>query len=193
MGGAPRVCVGSLNRSKVEGVRKAFESLVGPCEVVAVKVSTSLPPQPLGLAVAVEGARRRARSALARGCGCSYGVGVEAGLFVVSEDFFDVQVACVATADGSEFIGFSPSFAIPRSFAKLIVTGEAQELEEVVDRYFGTRDIGSAGGFIKLLTRSKVTREDLTYYAVAMALVPLVNAKLYADGGGNPSRGLGPE
>jgi len=182
--GVPRVCVGSLNRSKVEGVRRAFEALVGLCEVVAVGASTGLPPQPLGLAVAIEGARRRAREALTRGRGCSYGVGVEAGLLVVGGDFFDVQVACVATAEGSEFIGFSPSFAIPRSFAKLLVTGEARELEEVVDRYFGTRDIGSSGGFIKLLTRSTVTREDLTYYAVAMALVPLVNAKLY-EGGGN--------
>ncbi len=106
-------------------------------------------------------------------------MGVEAGLLVVGGDFFDVQVACIATAGGSEFIGFSPSFAIPRSFAKLLVTGEARELEEIVDRYFGTRNIGSSGGFIKLLTRSIVTREDLTYYAVAMALVPLINAKLY--------------
>jgi inosine/xanthosine triphosphatase len=182
LGGIPRVCVGSLNRSKVEGVRRAFEVLVGPCEVVALGVSTGLPPQPLGLAVAVEGARRRAREALARGCGCSYGVGVEAGLFVVGGDFYDVQVACVATAGGSESLGFSPSFAIPRSFAKLLVTGGARELEEVVDRYFGTRDIGSAGGFIRLLTGSRVTREDLTFYAVAMALVPLINAELYGGG-----------
>jgi len=45
--------------------------------------------------------------------------------------------------------------------------------------YFKTKDIGEYGGFIKILSNGKVLREDLTFNAVVMALIPRLNPELY--------------
>ncbi len=177
-----RVCVGTLNPSKIAGVERAFKKVFGELDIVPVGASTRIPPQPIGISVIVEGSRRRALEALRGVPGCDVGVGIEAGLYLLEGRVFDVQVVCIVTADGSESLGLSPSFMVPEPFARALVLGEAGELEEVVDRFFGTSDVGSKGGLIKLLTRSLVTREDLTYYATLMALVPLMNRELYSVG-----------
>lgn len=109
------------------------------------------------------------------------GVGVEAGLYMLGGYVFDVQVVYIITADGSESFGLSPSFMIPDLFAKALILGEEKELENIADRYFNTRDIGSKGGLVRLLSRSLVTREDLTYYATLMALIPLTNKDVYSS------------
>ncbi len=177
-----RVCVGTRNPSKIAGVGRAFREVFGEPDIVSVEASTRIPPQPIGMSVIVEGARRRALEALGRAPGCDVGVGVEAGLYLLGDRVFDVQVVYLVAADGSESLGLSPSFMVPEPFARALALGEARELEEVVDRHFGTSDVGSKGGLIKLLTRSLVTREDLTYYATLMALVPLMNRELYSAG-----------
>lgn len=174
-----KVCVGSLNPSKISGVARAFSAVFGDVEIVPVRSHTGIPPQPMGMSTIVEGARRRAIEASRKVGMCDVCVGVEAGLYIVESRFFDVQLVYVITASGSESFGVSPSFMVPDVFARALVHGEAEELEEVADKVFGTSDIGSKGGLIKLLTKSLVTREDLTYYATLMALVPLINKELY--------------
>lgn len=175
-----KVCLGTQNPSKISGVAKAFSAVFRDMDVESIEVSTCIPPQPMGLSVIIEGAKRRALEALKKIRGCSVGVGVEAGLYLLGDRVFDVQVAYVVTEDGSESFGLSPSFMIPGSFAKALILGEAKELEEVVDKQFNTHDIGSRGGLVKLLSRSLVTREDLTYYATLMALIPLINREIYS-------------
>ncbi|HDN75505.1 MAG TPA: DUF84 family protein, partial [Acidilobales archaeon] len=137
------------------------------------------PPQPMGLNEIFEGAYNRAVNALNRDSECSLGVGVEAGIYEVKGRYFDVQVAAIVDRNGFTSYGLSPSFQIPKPFSYALTKGEAKELEEVVDRYFGTKDIGAKGGLIKILTKSVVLREELTYYAVVMALIPRLNPNLY--------------
>lgn len=173
------VCAGTLNPCKLSGIRRAFTEFFRDVEVVGFSVSSSAPPQPIGLDLTISGARSRALSALRMRRECALGVGVEAGLYELGGHYYDVQVAVVVDRNGAASLGLSPSFQIPDSFARRIVEGEVGELEEVVDEFFRTKDAGEKGGFIKLLTNGAVTREDLTYYAVAMALVPLVNRELY--------------
>ncbi|MEM4640534.1 MAG: inosine/xanthosine triphosphatase, partial [Thermofilum sp.] len=91
----------------------------------------------------------------------------------------EVQVAAVVDGSGRVGVGLSPGFPLPPAFVNALERGEAVELEEVVDRWFGTRSIGEAGGLVSLLTGGRVTREDLTYYAVVMALIPFINEPLW--------------
>jgi len=174
-----RVCLGTTNPSKITGVLRALRSVFENVDVASFKVSTAIPPQPMGLHIAIEGARRRAVEAVKAGTDCDMGIGIEAGLYVVEGRFFDVQVVYVVSRDGSESFGLSPSFSVPDIFVRELVLGGARELEEVVDKYFGTTDVGSKGGLVRILTRSAVNREDLTYYATMMALIPLINKELY--------------
>ncbi|MCX8184677.1 MAG: inosine/xanthosine triphosphatase [Sulfolobales archaeon] len=174
-----KICLGTRNPSKVFGVSRAVSAVFKEVDLVSVETHTHIPPQPMGLNVIIEGARRRAMEALKGVSGCDIGVGVEAGLYLLKDRVFDVQVAYIVTASGSESLGLSPSFMVPESFVKPLVLGEMRELDDVVDREFGVSDIGSRGGLIKLLTNSIVTREDLTYYAMLMALIPLVNRERY--------------
>lgn len=174
-----RVLVGSRNPVKLRGVERAFREFYGQVELVAVEVDPLVPKQPIGLEETLRGALNRARGALSKVSG-NYGVGVEAGFFHLSGTPIEVQVAAVVDQAGRVGIGISPGFPLPPAFVRAIERGEVGELEEVVDRWFGTRGIGEAGGLVSLLTRGAITREDLTYYAVAMALIPFINEALWS-------------
>ncbi|MCS7111001.1 MAG: inosine/xanthosine triphosphatase [Ignisphaera sp.] len=173
------ICVGSKNPSKLRGVERAFSTLYGGVHVHDYSVEADLPPQPFGLNTTMDCAKIRALRALERNAVCTYGVGVEAGLFEIDGVFYDIQVAYVVDVNGRGSYGFSPAFRVPNRFVELIKKGVYRELEDAVNEFYGTRGIGDAGGFIKLLSRCVVLREDLVYYAVLMALIPFINADVY--------------
>jgi inosine/xanthosine triphosphatase len=173
------VCIGSKNPSKIEGVKRAFTTIYRDVLIYSFAIDTGLPPQPFGLDVTMEGARIRALKSIESNDRCIYGVGVEAGIFEVNKSFYDVQIAFVVDRSGKGFYGFSPAFKIPDRFVDLIKNKVYKELEDVVDNFYGTKNIGECGGFIKLLSRGVVLREDLTYYAVLMALIPFINSNIY--------------
>jgi inosine/xanthosine triphosphatase len=175
-----KVCVGSKNLSKIRGVEKAFKVLLGEVVVEGYPI-TGLLNQPIGLESIVNSARYRARKVMEVNPNCDFYVGVEAGLLEIKDlGYFDVHIACVVDKDNHEYYGFSPAFEVPRKFVEKILSGEFRELEEVVDFHYGTRGIGEKGGFISLLTKEAVVREELVYYSVIAALVPVANKQLYA-------------
>ncbi len=174
-----RFCVGTRNPSKVHGVELALRDLGIDAEVAPIPVDSGVPPQPIGLDTVVRGARNRALAACTEGCDCC--VGVEAGFFRLEEDVYvDVQVASVKCS-GRLTYGLSPGFMIPRRFWEPLVAGEAPELEVLVDKWFGTRNIGDKGGLISLVTRGVIDRVHLTRDAVIMAIVPYINEELYFE------------
>jgi len=173
-----RVAVGTRNPAKLRGVERAFRELVGPATLLPVAVDPGVPRQPVGLDEILRGALNRARGALQL-AEADYGVGVEAGFFRLSGFAIEVQVAAVVDRSGRVGVGLSPGFPLPPAFVRALERGEAGELEEVVDRWFGTRNVGEGEGLVGLLTRGRVSREDLTYLAVAMALLPFINERLW--------------
>lgn len=174
------VCVGTTNESKLIGVKLALRRFFTDFEIIACNVLSGVPPQPKGLSEIVKGATNRALNALKSSNKCDLGIGVEAGIFELSDNmYFDVQIAAIIDREGRLSYGLSPSFQIPLRFVKELIRGTAKELEEVVDDYFKTKDIGSKGGLIRLLSMSIVLREELTYYAVLMALLPRINEEIY--------------
>ncbi len=173
------VCVGSTNPTKLKGVKDAFNMFYNNVNIKGYDVQTGIPPQPIGLELTIEGARRRAILSLTIGERCDFGVGVEAGLISIGDKFFDVQIAFVIDKNGIESYGFSPMFMVPKTFVEKILVGEYKELEDVVDSYFHTKNIGERGGFISILSKNRIRRENLVFYAVAMALIPFINQDLY--------------
>jgi inosine/xanthosine triphosphatase len=173
------VCTGTKNPSKIAGIKDAFLGFYDEVRILGVEPPSDLPPQPFGIEEIISGAKKRAFSAISTSDECEFGVGVEAGLFEVHGTFYDVQIAYVVNRKGEGWFGFSPSFAIPKLFSDGILSGKYRELEEVADSHFKTKEVGEKGGVIKILSKGKVSREDLTYYAVISALIPFQNKELY--------------
>lgn len=174
------VAVGSTNRCKIEGVRRAYSKYFRDFKVVAVKVDPGVSAQPLSLEETFRGAYNRGFHAL-RNVDGDHGVGVEAGMFTVGGLWFDIQVAAIVDRSLEVTYGLSSSFAVPGWIADKLVEGKYKELEPVVEGIYGVKDIGEKGGFVSMLTQNTVSREDLSYQATLMALIPRLkhNLKLY--------------
>lgn len=175
-----KIAVGTTNPSKIKGIERAYRKLLGKeINIISVKVKSGVSAQPLSLEETMRGAINRARKAIERVRDADEGVGVEAGFFNILDKTFDVQIAAIIDRENNITYGLSPAFQIPPLFVDKILK-EGIELEVVVDNYFGTKDIGIKGGFISILTKNKITREELTELAVAMALIPRIWHKLYS-------------
>ncbi len=167
--------VGSLNPVKVNAVRRAFRLLCDPV-VRGAKVASGVPAQPIGLREILLGALNRATQAL-EAEGADYGVGIEAGTIVTEAGPIEIQVAAISDRSGRVSIGFSQGFMLPLHWLDELLN--RVELEEIVTKTIGRRDIGEKLGFIGYLTYGLITRTELSYNAVLMALVPRLNPNLY--------------
>jgi len=175
-----RVCAGTRNPSKIRGIEKAFTAFFNEgVEIVFMDVGSEAPPQPIGFDEIIKGARSRALKALNSMKNCDFSVGVEAGIIKLKGIVMDIQIAVIMDKDEKESLGLSPSFPLPQKFSNPLINREVEELEILVDNYYGTKSIGDKGGFIKLLSKNVITREDLTKEAVIMALLPWINKHLY--------------
>ncbi len=170
-----RVAVGSTNPVKANAVRRAFRLLCN-AEIEKVAVESGVPPQPVGFHEVVLGAFNRACRALER-TGADYGVGVEAGLVDTGVEYIELQAAVIVNREKRVSIGFSQGFPLPADWVERVLA--RMELGEIAAATTKRRGLGERLGVIGYLTSGLVTRTDLTYNAVLMALVPLLNPHLY--------------
>ncbi len=176
MAAACKVVVGSLNPVKVNAVRRAFRLLCDPV-VKGTKVVSGVSAQPIGLQEILLGALNRATQAL-KAEEADYGVGIEAGAIVADAGPIEIQVAVISDRSSRVSIGLSQGFMLPLHWLDELL--DRVELEEIVTRNIGRKDIGEKLGFIGYLTYGLVTRTELSYNAVLMALVPRLNPNLYS-------------
>lgn len=175
-----RVCAGTRNPSKLEGIKQAFREAfkVEDVELVSLE-STNLKPQPIGLDEILEGALRRVHASLSR-TDCDFYVGVEAGIIeVMPNTYVDVQATIVRDLKGRQAVGFSPGFQVPDKLVRLIIRNEVKELEEAVAKTYNIADIGEREGIIHLLSKGLLNRTYLTRLSVLMALLRWVNEEAY--------------
>ena len=136
---------------------------------------------PLTLKETIEGAKNRAKKsydyALSEKGSCGFGIGIEAGMYPVSEvetKFMDASICAIF--DGKTYtVGFSPSFEYPKKVVKRVLEGE--ELGFMTD-VFGDTAKGRRGA-IGVLTKDRVLRDELEEYAVIMALNKVINKEMY--------------
>ncbi len=173
------VIVGTTNPTKLAGVEEAFKEVFTNLriEVKGIRVSNRVGTQPIGLDSIFVGAKVRALNAMRIAKGDFY-VGIEAGLLNIGGLWLDIHIAAVT--DGKTWgLGASPAFQPPPRIVDETLERET-ELDAVVDAMFGTRDIGSCGGVIKILTNGLIDRKDLVKQAVLMALIPWIKPEFYS-------------
>ncbi len=168
-----KAAVGTGNPMKVRAAALALKSFLNVDEVVGIEVSSGVPEQPVGWRDVVQGAINRAVGAM-RQAGADLGVGIEAGLVEMAgpRGYLETQVAVIVDRRCRATIGLSPSFELDEKVLGFVLRGV--ELSRVAGIRRGVRDLGEGVGVIGVYTWGRVTRQDLTWLAVVMALVPRI-------------------
>ncbi len=180
-----RVCVGSINGPKVEGVRQAFGAYLPEVFVEGIEVTSGVAAQPVGYEEIGRGARNRARAALSRGRG-DIAVGVEDGLIHVEAlDGAVLNVGCAAVYDGERLsLGLSAGFAYPPEVAGPALGGEP--IGPLFDAFFARvrgeparKPSSLSVGNVGRLTLGVLPRAEYTRHAVLCALVRFLHPRFY--------------
>jgi inosine/xanthosine triphosphatase len=171
------VAVGTKNPAKIEGVRLAFAKYFPKVNLRPIDSSAVAKAQPRGLEEMKSGATARAKFALSK-VGGDFGVGVEAGIFILDGVYFDNQIAAIADPSGKVSFGHSAGYMLPRDAMDRLFA-EGRELERWAEEISGINEVGDKGGLIQHLTRGKMTRTELTEQCVLTALIPWLHREAY--------------
>jgi inosine/xanthosine triphosphatase len=174
---ARKVAVGSTNPAKLAAVRAAMAKLAPDASVVSLEVPSGVGAQPWGERETRRGAIERARGAIAA-TSADLAIGLEGG---VIDDGAGIElVSWVAAVDREGRVGVASGlrFMLPAAAAERLRAGE--ELGDVMDALFATRQSKQAAGAVGLLTEGFVSRADAFADLVAMACAPFLFAELYA-------------
>ena len=176
------VIVGSENPVKIKAVKNVLKSFFGrKLRVKGVKVDLNLPKQPIGLEETIKGAIKRAKFALDFEKNVDYGIGIEAGLIKVPytiSGYMDQQITAILDRSLCLTIGASSMFELPKSIIENIIKKNS-EMEEVIEEFFGVKNIGKKQGAIGYFSYGKINRLKLTEQSVIMALIPRMNKRVY--------------
>jgi inosine/xanthosine triphosphatase len=170
------VCVGSMNKVKINAVRNIFSKLFRRVQVKGVEVETKVPEQPVEKEV-IEGAIERAKAAMTKGS--DFGVGIEAGLFwnETTKKHFDVQYCAVIDRGKRITLGHGSGFCYPPGILELIRQGRT--VGQAIEIKYGIKDVGKKKGAIGFLSKDFLSRTGLTEQAVLMAMIPRIRRELY--------------
>ena len=173
-----KIAVGSKRKAKINAVKKAFSLYYNDIDIFGVDVDSKISKQPMTDEETIHGAINRATGALKYG---DIGVGIEAGLKKVPQTitgYLNTTWCAIADKDGRITIGSSPDFEFPPKVIEGILEGK--EATEAAIGVFKRKDIELREyGIIGELTKGIMKRDDYTYYAVLMALLPRINEGLY--------------
>jgi len=172
------VVVGSTNRSKLLGVKRAWR-LFESADVVGVEVEKTVGPQPIGWREVFYGSLQRALKAANAVEHARYSVGVEAGLVPapMPSGLMEVQVAVIVDREGRVSVGTSSGFEIPYAMINSVLG--FRELGNVASKLLKRGEIKEKLGIVGYLSRGTVTRVDLTFQATLNALLPRINERVY--------------
>lgn len=153
--------------------------------VIARRVTTTVPAMPLTDWQLMQGARERAlavRDSLSsRRLEADIYVGLEGGFHSISieGEWHTFLRGWAYATDGSQgAFGAAPSISVPADIVQTVVAG--RELGDVIDEVTGGRDIRSKQGAWGVLSRDLVTRSLSFELALIAAFAPFYNSKVYS-------------
>jgi inosine/xanthosine triphosphatase len=169
------VAVGTLNPSKVEGVKAVCGRLFPSFRVRAVKADSRVPEQPFAKET-LHGAVNRAIAAQ-KAAGADYGVGLESGLFKAYGRHFDFQWCAVYDGENAT-LGCSMGFEVPGEIVRIVSEGGV-DMGKAFERLTGIGGIGRRNGAIGFLSRGLAERREMSEQAFLCAMIPRLNKLNY--------------
>ncbi|WP_299076089.1 inosine/xanthosine triphosphatase [uncultured Paraglaciecola sp.] len=172
-----KIIVGSNNPVKISAAKHAICDMFSADEVecIGLDAPSGVAQQPMTTAETQQGAINRVKYCQTRHQADFY-VAIEGG--VDQFDYGPATFAFVAIAKGEQIsVGRSCNLPLPQVIFKSLTEGE--ELGDVMDRFFNTKNVKQKGGAIGLLTKGLATRESVYRQATLLALAPFVHGALY--------------
>lgn len=157
------------------GFRRAFSDVHFRVEPLPVDLGAA--DQPTSDAETLLGAERRAVAARSKRPAADFWVGVEGGVAHVNGQMAAFAWVAVDAPHGRGRAR-TGTFFLPETVAALVRSG--LELGVADDRVFGRTDTKLRQGAVGLLTRGAIDRTALYEDAVVLALIPFLNAELFA-------------
>lgn len=171
--------VGSTNPVKISAARETFIRLFADTDIHCrgIDAPSGVADQPMTEAETRQGAINRVTYCQAQQS-ADYYLAMEGG--VDSFEQGPATFAYVVIASGQhKSVGRSANLPLPLAVWQALRQGE--ELGEVIDRLFGTRNIKQQGGAIGLLTNGCESRESAYRQALIMAMAPFLHPTLYGE------------
>ncbi|MCP4764556.1 MAG: inosine/xanthosine triphosphatase [archaeon] len=185
------VAIGTQNHAKVEAVKKSFDFFFPNVikEYHSVNVNSEVGDQPIGLDDTINGAINRAKNAfnmtfnkIINNNDLHLGIGIEAGMIPIKQTetgYLDFQFTAIYQQNKRISLGCGSAFEYPSIIIKEILNGNAKEIGDVIEKISGIKDIKKKEGAIGLLTNNRLIRADILSQGILMALLPIINKKLY--------------
>lgn len=171
------IFIGSINRAKIEAVKKAILHKIPNAVIIPVEVLSGVSDQPRSDSETRTGARNRASAALKIGLSDknseTLGIGLEGGVFEDSEGMWSTVWVCVASKSGEVFESNGARIRLPEIIAKEIRLGG--EMGPVVDSLLqrhGHESVRQNHGMIGVVTNNFTDRieEYATIAKLALGL-----------------------
>ncbi len=173
-----KVAVGSLNPTKINAVKLAFEKVFPDTkwEVEGVSVPSGVPDQPMSDKQSIRGSTNRAKRALKK-LDADYGVGIEGGMQRIGNEWFTSGWAVVVSNDGIVGKGSSIKMVVPPKLLEIILSGV--EMGHANDIVFKKSNSKHANGHFGLMTNDAITRTDAYQDAVFCALGRFLHPEVF--------------
>lgn len=174
-----RVVVGSQNPVKINAARTALAALYPLADIncQGMDAPSGVAAQPMSANETLTGAINRVEYCI-KYANADFYVAMEGGV-----DIFEYGPATFAYVVVSNrqrrSVGRGAIMPIPQKVYQALIAG--QELGEVMDNLFNTKNVKQKGGAIGLLTNGNATREGNYQHALTLAMVPFLHPELYCD------------
>ena len=171
-----KVIVASGNPVKINATKAGFSTFFDDVAVESCEVESGVSDQPMSDAETLKGARNRARNAKQVSPTADFWVGIEGGVDRNNEELTAFAWIVIL---GEYVAGESrtTTFKLPMQVTELIDKG--YELGVANDMIFNEHNSKQNTGAVGLLTNNAITRTQLYEQAVLLALISVLNKKMY--------------
>lgn len=171
-----KVIVATKNFGKIEGAKRALSHYFKNFEIEGLPVPSDVGEQPLNEEILL-GAKNRIKN-LKKHCKqnnikADLYMSIESGINNLFGDWFITNYAVIEDNNNFSSSSTSASLPVPQKYVNEIIS---TDLSLVMDRLFSEdAERHNYGGGVQLLTKSVVSRIDLTEQAFVMALTKYLN------------------
>jgi len=172
--------VGSKNPTKVGAVEEVMKDYFPDAVVQGIEVDSGVSCQPKSIGETMHGADRRARLAFQD---CNLSIGLESGMIRAARTKTGYLITLFCSIfDGQGFyVGMSSGFEVPQDVIDMVLKDHTIDISDALHlaKYTEEKRIGYGKGFIHVLTKGRVSRQDLVVQAVQMAMLQIENKHWY--------------